>query len=89
MHLYVYCAYILIYDYTYMNAKLNLLINKGVITRAKEFAEQHGLSLSEMVEDYFILLTQDAEAELPDLTPIVRSLKGSFKAPDDFDYTDY
>lgn len=69
-----------------MDTKLTLTLEKDVIARAKEYAKQKGLSLSEMVENYFVLLTQSTKTGDLDLTPTVRSLKGSFSAPDDFDY---
>lgn len=69
-----------------MNAKLTLTIEKDVIAEAKEYAKQKGLSLSEMVENYFVLLTRTSKPDAVELTSIVKSLKGSFKAPEDFDY---
>ena len=69
-----------------MDAKLTLTLEKGVIARAKEYARQKGMSLSEMVENYFILLTQSSETGDAGFTPTVKALKGSFNAPDDLDY---
>jgi hypothetical protein len=69
-----------------MNAKLTLTIEKGVIVKAKEYAKQKGLSLSEMVENYFVLLTRTSKPRAVELTSTVKSLKGSFNAPEDFDY---
>jgi hypothetical protein len=71
-----------------MDAKLTLTIEKNVIADAKKYAKQKGLSLSEMVENYFVLLTRTSEPGTIELTSIVKSLKGSFSAPDDFDYKD-
>jgi len=71
-----------------MNAKLTLTIEKDVIAEAKEYAKQKGLSLSEMVENYFVLLTRTSKPGAIELTSIVKSLKGSFDAPDDFNYKD-
>ena len=69
-----------------MDAKLTLTIEKDVIAQAKEYARQKGLSLSEMVENYFVLITQSTKQGEIALTPTVKSLRGSFNAPDDFDY---
>jgi hypothetical protein len=69
-----------------MDKKLTLTIEKDVIAQAKEYAKQKGLSLSEMVENYFVLLTQSTKSDEIGITPTVKSLKGSFSAPDDFDY---
>ncbi len=72
-----------------MDTKLTLSIEMDVLTKAKVYAETKGQSLSALVENYFVLLTQSAEtsASPADLTPIVSSLKGSFHAPDDNDQT--
>ena len=40
-----------------MNTKLTLTIEKEVIEIAKEYAKDKGQSLSEMVENYFKILT--------------------------------
>jgi hypothetical protein len=71
-----------------MNAKLTLTIEKDVITDAKEYAKQKGLSLSKMVENYLVLITRTSKPGAVELTSIVESLKGSFNTPDDFDYKD-
>jgi hypothetical protein len=41
-----------------MNSKLTLKLDRDVIARAKEYAEHRGVSLSGMVESYFLGLTQ-------------------------------
>ena len=41
-----------------MNAKLTLKLDSDVIERAKDYAERRGVSLSRMVEGYFLGLTQ-------------------------------
>lgn len=37
-------------------SKLTLSVDKGIITKAKEYALNKGVSLSELVENYFSLL---------------------------------
>ncbi len=69
-----------------MNTKLTLTLEKDVIAKAKRYAKQKGLSLSEMVENYFVMLTQSSKTGDTGLSPTVKSLKGSFNLPDDFDY---
>jgi len=69
-----------------MDAKLTLTIEKYVIADAKQYARQKGISLSEIVENYFVLLTRDTKSEKFELSSTVKSLKGSFNAPKDFDY---
>ncbi len=69
-----------------MIAKLTLTLEKNVISEAKEYAKQKGISLSELVENYFVLLTKASKSGEMELSSTVKSLKGSFNAPEDFDY---
>ncbi|WP_316773102.1 DUF6364 family protein [Pedobacter frigiditerrae] len=71
-----------------MNTKLTLTIDKSVIERAKAYAGKQGRSLSSMVENYLKAVTNKEEkiAIEGELSPIVKSLVGSFKMPKDFDY---
>ncbi len=41
--------------------------------------------MSDIIENYLKAITNDSKSEI-ELTPIVKSLRGSFKAPEDFDY---
>jgi len=68
-----------------MNTKLTLTIEQSVIKKAKQYAKGKGRSLSDIIENYLKAITNKSESEI-ELTPIVKSLKGSFKAPEDFDY---
>ena len=45
-----------------------------------------GRSLSDIIENYLKVITKDENMENTELTPIEKSLKGSFKAPENFDY---
>lgn len=70
-----------------MNTKLTLTIERDVIRKAKEYAKDKNRSLSDIIENYLKSLTQEnSEENKPKLTPIVKSLKGSFKMPENFDY---
>jgi hypothetical protein len=69
-----------------MNAKLTLTIEQDIIDRAKKYAKQKGHSLSSIIENYLKVVTKDQEFSEVETTPIVRSLRGSFKAPEGFDY---
>lgn len=73
-------------NYTCMDTKLTLTIEKDVIHDAKQYAKQRGVSLSEIVENYFVLLTKDSKSKRFELSSTVKSLKGAFSAPKDFDY---
>jgi hypothetical protein len=69
-----------------MNTKLTLTIDRSVIQSAKKYAGETGRSLSDLVENYFRMLTSDQEPPEKPLPPVTSSLKGALKAPDDFDY---
>lgn len=69
-----------------MNVKLTLSIEQTIIEGAKKYANNKGRSLSDIIENYLKAITSVENNELNELTPIVKSLKGSFKAPKDFDY---
>lgn len=70
-----------------MNTKLTLTIEEDVILKAKDYAMSTGDSLSNLVENYLKAVTKSTLInKKTELTPIVKSLKGSFKAPADFDY---
>ena len=69
-----------------MNTKLTLTIEQTVIDKAKKYAKRKGHSLSDIVENYLKVITKDGTKSELEMTPIVRSLKGSFQAPSDFDY---
>ena len=70
-----------------MNVKLTLVLEDTVIDRAKNYAKLNGRSLSDLVENYFKVITSDIphEEEI-ELTPVVKSLRGTFKAPESFNY---
>lgn len=69
-----------------MNTKLTLTIDQSVIERAKKYARQKERSLSDLIENYLKALTTEEISKQDELSPTVKSLKGSFKMPKDFDY---
>ena len=70
-----------------MNTKLTLTIEKKVIEVAKEYAKEKGQSLSELVENYFKLITlEKREIKPEELSPRIQRLRGIIKLDDDFDY---
>jgi hypothetical protein len=69
-----------------MNTKLTLTIEREVIGKAKAYAKQKGRSLSDIVENYLKAITREEGIEEVEITPLVKSLRGSFKAPTDIDY---
>jgi len=57
-----------------MQTKLTLRLDESLIEQAKQYAKQHDKSLSQVVSDYFQILTRKSEGvETP---PITRSLIG-------------
>ncbi len=69
-----------------MNTKLTLTIEQTIIAKAKKYAKDKGRSLSDIIENYLKAITKEDNIESIDLTPIVKSLKGTFKAPQKMDY---
>jgi hypothetical protein len=69
-----------------MTTKLTLTLDDKVIQGAKRYAKAKGRSVSELVESYFKSITNVDPDQAEELTPSVKSLMGSFKAPKDFDY---
>jgi hypothetical protein len=68
-----------------MNTKLTLTIEKSIIEKAKSYAKDKGRSLSDIIENYLKAITTDKQ-NIEDISPMVESLRGSFKAPESFDY---
>ena len=69
-----------------MNTKLTLTLDQEVIEKAKKYAKGKGRSLSKIVENYLRALSSDTIDPEAETSPIVRSLRGSLKAPKDLDY---
>jgi len=70
-----------------MNTKLTLTIEKTIIERAKIYAKEKNRSLSYLIENYLKTLTEkESKDKNEKLNPIVASLKGSFKMPENMDY---
>ena len=69
-----------------MQTKLTLRLEEALIQQAKHYAQTHGRSLSQVVADYFQMLTrQPRESEVP---PVTRSLIGILE-PQNLDVDDY
>lgn len=69
-----------------MNTKLTLTIEQTIIEKAKIYAKSKGHSLSNIIENYLKMISKDEIKSEIEITPIVKSLRGSFKMPSDFDY---
>lgn len=71
-----------------MNSKLTLTIEKSVILKAKLYAKSKGRSLSDLIENYLKMITHEHGGTDIETTPLVKSLRGSFNAPESLDYKD-
>lgn len=70
-----------------MNTKLTLTIEQEIIERAKNYAKEKNRSLSDIIENYLKILTKDnTKQKRNKRSPIVNSLKGSFKMSKEMDY---
>ena len=69
-----------------MDSKLTLNVDKDLARKAKVYARSRGRSLSDLVESYFKILTNKATDSENELTTRVKSLMGSIKVSEDFDY---
>ena len=77
-----------------MYTKLTLRLNKSIVDTAKEHVAKQGLSLSRMVESYFLLLSQttDKTSDNNEITisPFVQSMTSTKPISPDLDYkSDY
>ena len=74
-----------------MQAKLTLRLEEDLIEHAKLVAKNSGKSLSQLVADYFLRLSQETQS-LDVVPPITASLKGVLAQTDamnEQDYRDY
>lgn len=66
-----------------MSTKLTLTIEKAILERAKVYAKNTGRSLSELIENYLNILTQ--EKDEAKLSPKLKKIVGSVTLPSNFD----
>lgn len=62
-----------------MQTKLTLRLEKTLIDNAKQYAKQHGKSVSQLVVDYFVVLTSQSPSDKQCNLPLTQSLKGILK----------
>jgi len=74
-----------------MTTKLTLRLSPLLIKRAKVYAKKHGKSVSQIVGDYFSLLSQSAATKRMAPLPLTQSLRGVLKEShvSDKDYKKY
>ncbi|HOY47885.1 MAG TPA: DUF6364 family protein [Flavobacteriales bacterium] len=68
-----------------MDAKLTLKLEQSVIEKAKDFAKKQQTSLSRLIENYLLSITNEENSE-EKITPLVKSLSGIIDLPNDIDY---
>ena len=74
-----------------MPAKLTLYIDDGLISYVKEYAKEHKLSVSKVVNNFLTILKQETPQKLPNsesTAPVTASLKGVLRR-EDADVSDY
>ncbi len=69
-----------------MDTKLTLTIDASIAKKAKKFAKEKGSSLSEIIESYLKNITKDKDEIDVEITPTVKSLRGTFKTAANLDY---
>jgi hypothetical protein len=67
-----------------MDTKLTLKFEQTIIEKAKDYAKAHKTSLSKLIENYLLNITNGKENE-EKITPLVKSLSGIIELPKDFD----
>ena len=74
-----------------MQTKLTLRLEDQLIEQAKSYAAQAGKSVSQIVAEYFTLLTSKKTATSSPSTPITQSLRGLLRESklDEKDYKNY
>jgi hypothetical protein len=72
-----------------MNEKLTLRLDDEAIETAKRYASERGISVSKLVENFFVALESEASSEDGDveISPFVESLRGTL--PEDVGEADY
>ncbi len=68
-----------------MNNKLTLNLNKHIIESAKEYAKNHKVSLSQLIENYISSLTKREEKDTK-VSALVESLTGVIPNEEETDY---
>ncbi len=68
-----------------MDTKLTLKLEQTIIQKAKSYAKSHRTSLSRLIENYLLNITNEKVKE-EKITPLVKSLSGIINLPKDFDH---
>ncbi len=68
-----------------METKLTLKLDKSVIDRAKSYSNRKKISLSKMVEKYFLSLDEGSYKNKKKYPALIEELSGIIKLDKDFD----
>jgi hypothetical protein len=69
-----------------MKTKVNLTIEKETLKKVKLYAEEHQVSVSSMVEEYFETLVKPKQEIKTSLFEMIDNLKPNVEFPEDFDF---
>lgn len=58
-----------------MDSRITLRLDKDIIEQAKEYAREHGTSLSRIIENYLKMVSKPRGRSI-EVTPLVKSLSG-------------
>jgi len=74
-----------------MQTKLTLRLEDQLIEQAKSYAAKAGKSVSQLVAEYFKLLTSEKTKSISSSTPVTQSLRGLLRESklDEKDYKKY
>lgn len=74
-----------------MQTKLTLRLDEELIEQAKSYAAHSGKSISQIVADYFRVITEASPTSPSSVPPITKSLRGLLKnsGVDEADYKRY
>ena len=68
-----------------MDTKLTLKLEQSVIKKAKEYAKSQRTSLSRLIENYLLNITNEKDSK-EKITPLVKSLSGIIDLSNEDDY---
>lgn len=70
-----------------MDTKLTLKLEQTIIEKAKNYAKSHKTSLSKLIENYLLNITNEkGKGKEEKITPLVKSLSGIITLPKNFDH---
>ena len=68
-----------------MDTKLTLSVNRNIVKKAKIYAQKNKTSISQIVEDYFALITKERYHPKDQKTHLIKDLTGIIKLPKGYD----